>query len=406
MSHSQKSALFIFGLFLMGGGIVLALVLGKPTPEKADPKRIAPVVSILPVEPETLSINVEAQGSVVPQREIDLVAQVGGRITKIAQNFFDGEFFTEEEALVWIDERDFRNALTRAEADVASAEQQLALEQAEAEQAARDWELLGGEGEPTPLVLRKPQLAEAKARLDAARASLADARLNLERTKISVPFAGRVREKMVDIGQFVSPGTPLGTVYATDVVEIRLPLTDRQASFLKLPLSPRQQMDPVPVTIRTTFTGQDISWEGIIRRTEGAIDPRSRVLVAIAEVDDPFNLSSAADASKPPLSVGLFVNADIQGQTYTDIFRIPRRSLRTNDIVITVNAQSRLDFRTVDVLRTTAEFAYIRSGLEAGDRLLTTDLEAPINGMEVQVANAARPSGTSTVGMVAVGSAP
>ncbi|MEM1020366.1 MAG: efflux RND transporter periplasmic adaptor subunit [Sphingomonadales bacterium] len=406
MSHSQKSALFIFGLFLMGGGIVLALVLGKPTPEKADPKRIAPVVSILPVEPETLSINVEAQGSVVPQREIDLVAQVGGRITKIAQNFFDGEFFTEEEALVWIDERDFRNALTRAEADVASAEQQLALEQAEADQAARDWELLGGEGEPTPLVLRKPQLAEAKARLDAARASLADARLNLERTKISVPFAGRVREKMVDIGQFVSPGTPLGTVYATDVVEIRLPLTDRQASFLKLPLSPRQQMDPVPVTIRTTFTGQDISWEGIIRRTEGAIDPRSRVLVAIAEVDDPFNLSSAADASKPPLSVGLFVNADIQGQTYTDIFRIPRRSLRTNDIVITVNAQSRLDFRTVDVLRTTAEFAYIRSGLEAGDRLLTTDLEAPINGMEVQVANAARPSGTSTVGMVAVGSAP
>lgn len=385
MTNRAISLLIIAAIVVIGGAGVYFLFTGKDKPPRTDDARFAPQVNVVTVRPEELSLTVEAQGSVVPRREINLVNQVGGRIVKIDDNFFDGEFFEEDQPLVWIDERDFKNALTRAQADVASARQRLALEQAEADQAARDWELLGGEGDPSPLVLRKPQLAEAQAQLDGARASYEDAKLNLERTKITVPFAGRVREKSVDEGQFVSPGQTLGTVYSTDVVEIRLPLTDRQASFLDLPLSPRQKMAPLPVKISATFTGRDVTWDGVIRRTEGAIDPRSRVIVAVAEVEDPFNLKATADQTKAPLSVGLFVNAEIQGKTFTDVFRIPRNALRSTNDVIVVDSGSKLLFKPVDVLRTTSDFAYISRGLAPNDRVLTTLVEGPISGMAVEV---------------------
>lgn len=406
MSHQRLTAIIVAALVLGGGFLVFLLFVGKPEPERTEENRFAPMVEVRALEREDLAITVEAQGNVEPQRQIELVSQVGGKVTKIAGNLFDGEFFAAGETLVWIDERDFRNALTRAQADVASAQQQLALEQAEADQAARDWELLGGQGEPTPLVLRKPQLAEAQARLDAAQASLADAELNLERTQLSVPFGGRVRQKNVDIGQFVGPGQTVATVYATDVVEIRLPLTDRQAGFLELPMSPLQNMDPVPVSIRATVGGQKTTWEGIIRRTEGAIDPRSRVIVAIADVTDPFNLLEDADPSRPPLSVGLFVTADIAGKRYKDIVRVPRRALRDSNEIITVNSQNRLEFKSVEVLRTTADYAYIRQGLSDGDLLLMTDMEAPIPGMEVRVSGQTPTPGTSSIGNVSAGGAP
>lgn len=385
MTNRRVSVLIIAALVLGGAAVVFFLFTGKDKPPRTDEVRFAPQVNVVTVQPEELTLSVDAQGSVVPRREINLVNQVGGRIVKIDDNFFDGEFFEAEQPLVWIDERDYKNALTRAQADVASAQQRLALEQAEAEQAARDWDLLGGEGAPSALALRKPQLAEAQAQLDGARASLEDAKLNVERTKITVPFAGRVREKSVDTGQFVAAGQTLGTVYSTDVVEIRLPLTDRQASFLDLPLSPRQKMAPLPVKISGTFTGRDVTWDGVIRRTEGAIDPRSRVIVAVAEVEDPFNLKEGSDQTKAPLSVGLFVSADIQGKTFSNIFRIPRNALRSTNDVIVVDSASKLVFKTVDVLRTTANYAYIRDGLAPNDRVLTTLVDGPISGMVVEV---------------------
>lgn len=405
MSHRTLSIVILAALILGGGFLVAALFVGKPEPDRAELDRYTPTVDVARLKSEDLALTIEAQGNVAPQRQIELVSQVGGKVTKIAPHLFDGEFFEASESLVWIDERDFRNALTRAQADVASARQQLALEQAEADQAARDWELLGGEGEPTPLVLRKPQLAEAQARLDAAKATLEDAKLSLERTQLSAPFAGRVRQKNVDIGQFVSPGQSVATVYATDVVEIRLPLTDRQAGFLNLPMSPRQNMAPVPVSVSTMIGGDRVTWEGVIRRTEGDIDPRSRVIVAIADVEDPFNLLPGADASKPPLSVGLFVSADITGKRYNNVFRVPRRSLRDDNTVIVVNSQNRLDFKSVQVLRTTADYAFVRDGLSEGDLLLLTDIEAPIPGMEVTVGGRVAGQRGAAVGNVAMGGA-
>jgi len=401
MTHNRQSLLIVGAILLLGGAFILFLWNAKPSPKRADQSAYVPPVSVMTAKSEDVTLTIAAQGSVSPRRQIDLVAQVAGRVVKIDNDFFNGEFFNPGQTLVWIDDRDYVNNLKRAKADVASARQRLALEEAEAEQAARDWELLGGEGEPSPLVLRKPQLAEAQAQLDAAQATMADAQLTLERTRISAPFAGRVREKAVDIGQFVNVGQRLGTVYSTDMVEVRLPLTDREASFLDLPLSPRQDMQPVPVTISATFTGQKVTWDAVIRRTDGAIDTRSRVLGAIAEVEDPFNLVPSADPKAVPLSVGLFVSAEIRGKTYTDIIKIPRTALLSSGQVITVDADDRLQFKTVSVLRSTADSAFIQDGLSTGDQILITKLEAPIDGMRVDVTNkgsgAARSNGAVSV---------
>ncbi|MEM6682323.1 MAG: efflux RND transporter periplasmic adaptor subunit [Pseudomonadota bacterium] len=388
MTSTDKSIAVIVVLGIVSVAVTVFLFIGKPSPKRTDRTAFVPPVEVMLTKSEDLTLSVAAQGSVSPRRQIDLVTQVSGRVVKIDNDMFAGEFFSAGQTLIWIDERDYVNALKRAEADVASARQRLALEQAEADQAARDWELLGGEGAPSELVLRKPQLAEAQAQLDAARATLADAKLSLERTRISVPFAGRVREKAVDVGQFVNVGQRLGTIYSTDMVEIRLPLTDREASYLNLPLSPKQDIEPVPVTVSATFTGQKVTWDGIIRRTDGAIDPRSRVLVAIAEVEDPFNLMAGADPKAVPLSVGLFVSADIRGKRYRNVVKIPRTALRSTGDVITVDAASKLHFKSVEVLRTTPEYAIIARGLNAGEQLLITKLDAPIEGMNVNVTNA------------------
>lgn len=380
----MKKILITLGVLIIGIVLIIALFVGKPKPQRQPAEVAMPAVHVVEAKPSSIQVTVDAQGTVTPKREIDLVPEVAGKVVDVAESFIAGGFFNKGDVLIRIEPRDYEFAVTRAEAELASAVQRLALEQAEAEQARRDWTQLGETGEPTPLVLREPQLAEARARLAAAQAQLDDAKLDLERTTIRAPFSGRVREKRVDIGQYVTPGAVLGRVYSTDVVEIRLPLTDRQIGYLGLPLSPSQDVPPVNVTLTARFAGDVHHWPAQIFRTEGAIDPRSRVLYAVAEVADPFGLK-AEGGKNVPLSVGLFVEAEIEGKTYEDVFVLPRQALKERDQLILVNDEGKLEFRTVSVLQTNPQSAFIDSGLEAGDRVMWSTLENPVDGMAVEV---------------------
>lgn len=384
MTKATKRKLVTFGVFALGIILIFVVFIGKPKPQRQQVDIPAPAVHVVKAVSSDIQVNVDAQGSVTPQREIDLVPEVAGKIVNVSEGFLAGGFFKKGDVLIRIEPRDYKFAVTRAEAELASAEQRLALEQAEAEQARRDWVQLGEEGEPTPLVLREPQLAEARARLAAAQAQLDDARLDLERTVIRAPFAGRVRQKNVDIGQYVTPGIALGRIYATDVVEVRLPLTDRQIGYLGLPHSPHLDIPPVEVTLKARFAGEYHEWDALIHRTEGAIDPRSRVLYAVAEVKDPFGLN-AQDKDRAPLSVGLFVEADIKGKAYENIFVLPRQALKEQNQLIIVKDDDTLEFRTVTVLQSNANAAYIRDGLQEGERVMSSTLENPVDGMTVQV---------------------
>ena len=363
------------------GGVMLMAAL-KPKPEKK-PEALKPVpVLVASPRRETVHLQVRTQGEVRPRTEIDVVPQISGKILYVAPGFIDGGFFNKGDVLIRIEPEDYRLRVIQAEAQVAQAKQRLAREQAEADIAKKDWAELG-QGEASALTLRVPQMAEARAMLDAAKATLADARLQLSRTVIHAPFTGRVRSKGADIGQYVTPGARLGRIFATSIVEVRLPLTDTELSQLSLPLAFTETKNhPGPkVDLSAIVAGREHHWSGHIARTDSAIDPRTRVLFAFVEVADPYG--KGADKGMP-LAVGLFVNASIEGRQIDNALVVPRTALRGTSKVFVVNKNGKMSIRTVKVVSSNKERAVLTAGITPEDKVITSPVRAPAEGLKVE----------------------
>ena len=361
------------------------MILSRPPVEIRDPEVMIPVVRTIEVHPESVRLTIKAHGTVVPRTESVLAPEIAGRIIYVSPSLRSGGFFEEGARLVQLDSTDYELAAVQARSAVAQAQLRLEQEQAEAAIALREWRSLG-EGEASSLLRREPQLAQARAALESARAALQQTERNLGRTEILAPFAGRVRRKQVDLGQFVTPGTPLATIYSVDSAEIRLPLPDEELAFVNLPLNYRGENQPLPrprVIIRARFAGSEHTWTGRIVRTEGEIDPQTRVVHAIAQIENPYGRGK--DPTRPPLAVGMFVEAEIAGHLAENIFQVPRVALRGKDRVVVVDEDSRLRFRRVEVLRSSDDRVLISKGLKAGDRVSVAILESVVDGMLVRV---------------------
>jgi RND family efflux transporter MFP subunit len=373
-------------VLVTGLGVAYVVLVARPAPEpRAAPAIRAPLVDVVAAEPADIALSVSSQGTVAPRLEVNIVSRVAGVVESESPSFAEGGFFDANAELLKVEDADYRFALVRAEARVADAQQLVAQEKGRTRQAAREWRDLGND-EANDLFLRKPQLAGSQAALLAAKADLGEARLQLERTSFSVPFNGRVSEKHVGLGQFLSPGSVIARVYATDVVEIRLPLTDRQLALLDLPLSyadhSEQKLSPTPVTLKARFADREWEWLGHIVRTDATIDVDSRVLYAVVEVLEPF--AQQEDPEHPPLSIGLFVNAEISGRTLPGVSTLPRIAVRNDDTVLVVDAEQKIWPRSVRVLKSSLRQAWVQ-GLEAGDRVVVTHLPVAVAGMSVTV---------------------
>lgn len=380
-----RSLLFGVPIFILLGVAALVFILliaNAPQAERAEQDIRAAAVFVTEAEARPVRLTVRTQGSVTALIEIDLTAQVSGRVAFVNPNFVQGGFFEAGEVLVQLEDADYRLAVTRAEAQVSQRRQALIREQAESELARQEWEAIG-RGEATPLALREPQLADARAQLAAAEASLAEARLNLSRTRISAPFAGRVRDKMVDQGQFVGPGARLGRVFSTDIAEIRLPLSDREIGLLNMPMAFRASEDnPGPrVTLTAVSAGVVREWQGEVVRTDAAIDPQTRTLSVFVQVHDPYG--EAAEAAGAPLAMGLFVEARIEGQEIPSAIVLPRSALRGTDEMFVAERDGTLSIRQVTVIDSSAERVVVASGIQPGDRVITSTVRAPATGMAV-----------------------
>lgn len=372
-------------LGLAGWGAV-TMIRNRPVVE-TQPAQIAPPgVRVHVVTLEDVDLAVFSEGTVRPRTESQLVPEISGRIMSVAPSFAEGGFFEAGDVLVTIDPFDYEQAVISARAQLAQSRLRLAEEEAEAEVAGREWEQLG-RGDPRELTLRTPHLEDARAAVAAAEANLVRAERDLERAEIKAPYAGRVRRKNVDVGQFVTVGAAMATIYAVDVAEIRLPLPDEELAYLNLPLAYRGGANrPGPrVTVRTTFAGRTYAWNGRIVRTESEIDPVSRMVHVVAEVPNPYRPGPGPD--QPPLAVGMYVDAEIAGRRFERIASVPRAALRGRDQVMVVDEDDRLRFRTIDVLRMTAASIHVREGLSSGDRVVVSTVDSPTEGMLVQVAN-------------------
>jgi len=366
--------------FIVAIGVMVALT---PQPERANAEPRPVAVFAAPVENTNVTLTVTTQGEVRPLTQINLVPQVSGRIVYVNPNFIEGGFFEAGETLIRIDDADYRLAVTRAQAQVAQAQQSLIREEAEADLAAREWAEIG-EGQASALTLREPQLAQVRASLASANAQLQEARLGLERTRVSAPFAGRVRTKSADVGQFVSPGTPLGEVFGTDAVQIRLPLTDNELSMLNIPVAYQStEANPGPqVRISAVLAGRYREWDAQLVRTDSSIDTQTRVLYAIALVDDPYG--AAAEQGGSPLPVGLFVDAEIQGRVVADAYVLPRSSLRGSDTVYVAQEGGTLGVRNVTVITSDPTRLVVSGGVTVDDLVVTSPIRAASDGMRIR----------------------
>ena len=360
----------------------LSTAIEPPTPQHVPPQKLR--TEVVELQRTDYPVLLDTQGVVRAHYETPLTAAVSGTIVAIHPGFEDGAFFSKDEVLAELDPADFQAALAAASSQVARAEAALAQEEARAKQARLNWEDLGYDGEPSPLVLRIPQLKEAHANVEAARAGYEQASLNLQRTKIRAPFDGRVRVRNIGLGQAVGNSTPLGEVYATDYAEVRLPLTPNQLAFIDLPSRPDDEALEVTLTSAHSVSpeGESQQWPARIVRSEGALDDASRELFAIARVDDPFGLKSG----KPPLRIGQPVRASVEGRVLQDVFVIPRLALRGVGRIYLVDREDPAIVRTtIEPIWSTSEVLIVRDGLEAGQWLSTTRLPYAPDGAPVEV---------------------
>ena len=370
-----------FGILAGAAGGIFALNALRPEPEKNEEAARPPAVFVVEAAPSATQLTVKTQGEVRPRTEIDLVPEVSGKIVFVSPRFEAGGIFEVGETLIEIEAADYELAVIRAEARVAEAVQILERERAESDLARREFAELG-RGEPNALALREPQLAGARASLAAAEADLADARLQLSRTAVKAPFSGRVRQRQVGLGQFVQPGAPLGRIFSTEVVEVRLPLTDRELGVLDLPVAfAAEDAEGPRVVFAASIAGKPRTWIGRVTRTDSAIDPQTRVVFAIAELRDPYGAGADQGA---PMAVGLFVGADVHGPIYDGAYELPRAALRGTDELFVIRPDKTLEIRQVDIVQSTPETVVLRQGLEPGDLVAVSPVRAPIDGMTVE----------------------
>ena len=369
MSYLIKRILAIAGILAIAIAIAAGLYLSRPAPEQKPAQAAAPLVDLIELEAGPVHFTVDSQGSVQPLTQTTLSAEVSGAIIDMAEVFLAGGAFRAGDVLLRIDPVNYRSALERAEATVSQR-------QVEYDGALR----LRQQGYQA-----ESQLLSAKAALAVANADLVRARRDLERTVVRAPYDGIVRERRAQLGDYVTPGTQLGTLFATAAAEVRLPLPDKQLAFVELPLAGQtENVDGPSVELTGTYRGRSARWRARIVRTEGVVDESNRMVFAVARIDDPYRLA-ADTADAPPLPIGTFVKAQIDGITLDNVVRIPRALVRGGNRVIFVDEDLRLRFRTLDFLRTDSEYAYLPADRLAERRVVTTTLEAPLNGMQVRV---------------------
>lgn len=378
---ARRTMMVILPIAVIVGAFFMLGVLNatRPKPEKKDGPPNAIAVQVAEAETRETRLSITVQGEARPRIQSVLAAQAAGRIVWADASFAEGGSFRSGQTLLRVDPADYRLAVIRANAQVAQAREGVAREEAEGEIARKDWETLG-KGEASPLALREPQLAQARATLAAAEAQLRGAQLDLERTDVRAPFAGRLMKKRANVGDYVAPGAPVADVFSTDTMDVRIPLTDADLDTLQIPVgfvAGSARAGP-PAHLTASVAGQPRRWEGRLVRVEAAIDPQTRLVYGIVEVPDPFSSRNLS-----PLAPGLFVTVAIDGARSETFVAAPRSALKRNEFLYVVKPDNTIDVRTVRAAQTTGSEVYFRTGVAAGERVVVSHLPSPRDGLKV-----------------------
>lgn len=397
---------FLIAAGILGGAVVLAAIMIalRPDPPLREPGSQAPFVTTAPATARVGAIPVYSAGTVRPRAEIDVATQINGKVASVAPAFLSGGRVSAGEVLFRIDDADYQNRVQQARANVAA--QLVALLQAEEEARIARAEYEGflrrrGDGAPpgeaSPLTLREPQLAAARAALARDSAALADAELALSRTEVRAPFSGIVRTEMVDVGQFVAAGQGVGRLYADDAVEVVVPLSDADAALIPdlWMLDAGDGDTSVEATVIAEYGDGAYAWSGYVDRAEAALDEQTRTIDVVVRVPGPFaggraftpggDGTEADDGPRgPPLLVGQFVEVRIAGAAPERYFTVPRSALRTGNEVWALRQDTLVTIVPVGVLQRADELVYVTGSLADGQAVVLSGLQFATEGMVVR----------------------
>ena len=369
-----------FPILIVVSGIMIGslILFTGPSLEPRAPPENKPLVRTITANTETIRLSSTAFGTVSPRSENELIPEVSGSIVYMSPSLVSGGFFKKDDLLFSIEPLDYQVALEQSSAALKSAESEL-------ENARRNHDRQINLAKKQSIsesrkeeAVNRLRFAESAHREANARVSLA--KKNLERTKIKAPYDGRVRNEKIDLGQFVNRGQSVANIYAIDSAEIRLPVHDKELAFLDLPLFETERSEDDTVILKANFAGKQHIWNARIARTEGELDSKTRMINVIAEIDSPYSLKD----SRPPLTIGLFVEAEILGRFVEDAIVIPQSAIQENNLVYTVNNENRLEFKKVEILRMINNQAIITGGLKAGDTVCVSTLRDAEPGMQIR----------------------
>ena len=363
-----------FVIVLAGLALVVFMTMMRPKPEKEEKIAIVPYVETTSFVSGPISMDVEATGTVKALNSISLISQVQGKVVSVSKNMKTGGFFKKGQVLFSIDPREYKLRVQAAQAEVRRQELNLAKEEADSEIALSEWKSFSKnnpDSEPGDLVLRKPQIATAEAGLEAAKANLDLAKLNLERTVITAPFAGRVVSKMVGIGQVVSMGTQLGTIYSEELMEVEVPLNDKKLQWIDI-----TGKNSPEVTVSSDFAGKKNVWKGKVKRMTAELQNKSRLPKLIIEVKRPYTTKNV------PMLPNMFVNVVMSGKKLENALQIPSRMVRDEKIYVVKDCI--VEIRKVKIEGYLGDVAVVSEGLENGEKVVTSALRDAVNGMKVR----------------------
>jgi RND family efflux transporter MFP subunit len=381
MKLFQRQGVAAVAIVLIALFLAVVLIKIKQPVQKKPVEEYVQQVKIIVLEPQEIYIPVFSQGVVEPRTKIKLLAEANGRVLETSKKWLNGGFFHKGEQLLRIEDYYYKNQLARSQASLAQAKSALIQEEGFAYVAQQDWEkrnTADDNSSAKALALREPQLASMQAQFDAATADVVSAENSLAKTKMTAPFDGVLSNKTADIGQYVSPGVMMGELQAIDTVEIKVPLTEAQQAYINLPSL--NQTIKSPATIKYSTPDGVQSWSGYLVRTEGVLDPLTKVLNGVVQVQDPYGLNKKVTT---PLRLGTFVEVELQGKKYDSIFVLPRRFLYSNNSMWLVDKDNKLFKKTVKLLPIRDDNIYVYEGLAKGDRLVVDGVVGGLNGTVV-----------------------
>jgi RND family efflux transporter MFP subunit len=368
-------------LFTLLGAFAISYLLWLLGQVQPDPVEEAPAPDVIVeiLTPKDFKIQISSNGTTTPLTQTVLTAEVGGEVIYRSKKFSEGSSVIEGEILAKIDDTDLQLQYKNALLQLANAEVQHSLQLAEAEVAKEAWEKIG-DGVASDLTLKKPQLKQAEALLEVAKAQVSSAKNKLNKTEIVAPYAGRIQSVNIDLGTTIIPGQPVGALYTSSEIEVTLAVKDNDLQFLSIPMDGRK-LDPSEqalVEIRSFYKGKNQTWIGRLERVDGVIDPVTRMINLIAVFKNDF-----IETDKPNLPIGLFVEALIDGINLKNIFSIPVNAISENNEVYIVNNDNELESRQLSILKKYSDFVIVKDGLKAGERIVISKLSTASNGIKV-----------------------